>query len=75
VLYGWDHLGIYNALVASGSPVNLMKLWAPSAALLGTIAMLLVWFFFSHWWENRFRYGSGLKRQDTKKLTHRTKEA
>jgi len=52
-----------------------MKLWAPSAALLGTIAMLLVWFFFSHWWENRFRYGSGLKRQDTKKLTHRTKEA
>lgn len=73
--YGWDHLGIYNALAKSWTPVNLINLWGPVGALLGTIAMLLIWFLLSSWWENRYRYGSGLKKQDSEQLHYRTKEA
>lgn len=73
--YGWDHFGIFDALVKSWTPVNLINVWGSTGALLGTIAMLLVWFLLSNWWENRYRYGSGFKKPDTNQLSHRTKEA
>ncbi|ALC91654.1 hypothetical protein AM500_19090 [Bacillus sp. FJAT-18017] len=73
--YGWDHLGIYNALVENYPKVNLIEEWGPMGALFGTIAMLVAWFLLSSWWEKRFRYGSGIKLQKSPKLTHVTKEA
>jgi uncharacterized membrane protein YedE/YeeE len=66
--YGWDHLGIFNALTKNWSKVNLIDQWGPTGALLGTLAMLAVWFFLSNWWEKRFRYGSGIKLEDTEQL-------
>ena len=73
--YGWDHLGIYHALVEKGAKVNLIEQWGPMGALFGTIAMLAVWFLLSNWWEKRFRYGKGIKTQKTDRISHVTKEA
>ncbi|MEH7352574.1 selenium metabolism membrane protein YedE/FdhT [Neobacillus drentensis] len=73
--YGWDHLGIYHALAENWPKVNLMELWGPAGALFGTIAMLIVWFLLSSWWEKRFRYGTGIKRKKNEQLAHLTKEA
>lgn len=73
--YGWDHLGIFNALAQNWPKVNLIQSWGPTGALFGTIAMLAVWFFLSNWWESRYRYGSGLRNQEAEHLTHRTTEA
>lgn len=38
--YAWDHLGVYNALVASGSSINLISEIGPVWAILATLAML-----------------------------------
>ncbi|MCM3587327.1 selenium metabolism membrane protein YedE/FdhT [Mesobacillus maritimus] len=70
--YGWDHLGIFNALAKDWAAVNLIEEWGPTGALLGTLGMLALWFLFSSWWEKRFRYGSGITKQETQKLA--TKE-
>jgi uncharacterized protein len=73
--YGWDHLGIYNALAANWPKVNLIEQWGPMGALFGTIAMLAAWFLLSNWWQKRFRYGTGIKQQKKKRFSHVTKEA
>ena len=73
--YGWDHLGIYNALTANWTKVNLIEAWGPAGALIGTLAMLAAWFILSSWWEKRFRYGSGIKQQKAAKVIPQTKEA
>lgn len=73
--YGWDHLGIYHALAENWPKVNLIEQWGPAGALFGTIAMLAVWFMLSNWWEKRFRYGTGIKQQQTERISHVTKEA
>ncbi|WP_053368537.1 selenium metabolism membrane protein YedE/FdhT [Bacillus sp. FJAT-27245] len=74
--YGWDHLGIYHALVENWPKVNLIEQWGPLGALFGTLAMLAAWFLLSNWWEKRFRYGSGIKHpQSEKRISHVTKEA
>lgn len=73
--YGWDHLGIYSALVKYGKPVNLMELWGPMGALFGTLAMLAAWLLLANWWEKRFRYGSGITEQKKKKIATVAKEA
>lgn len=70
--YGWDRLGIFNALTKDWPAVNLIEVWGPTGALLGTLGMLAVWFLFSNWWEKRFRYGSGITKQENPTLT--TKE-
>jgi uncharacterized membrane protein YedE/YeeE len=66
--YGWDHLGIFNALTKNWSKVNLIELWGPTGALCGTLAMLLAWFLLSSWWEKRFRYGTGIKVEKAEQL-------
>ncbi|MGB8955975.1 MAG: selenium metabolism membrane protein YedE/FdhT [Tumebacillaceae bacterium] len=58
--YAWDHLGIYNALVADWKPINLMSVMGPYTALIATLVMLLVWYFAANWWEKHFRFGRGL---------------
>ncbi|MBY0099209.1 selenium metabolism membrane protein YedE/FdhT [Mesobacillus maritimus] len=70
--YGWDHLGIFNALAKDWPAVNLIEVYGPTGALIGTLAMLALWFLFSSWWEKRFRYGKGITKSETPKLT--TKE-
>lgn len=62
--YGWDHLGIFNALAEGWPAVNLVVEWGPAGALVGTLAMLVLWFLFSNWWEKRFRYGTGIKQEE-----------
>lgn len=42
--YGWDHWGIFDALVASGPPINLMTSWGPLGALGGTLVVLVLWY-------------------------------
>jgi uncharacterized membrane protein YedE/YeeE len=66
--YGWDHLGFFNALTKNWSKVNLIEVWGPTGALLGTLAMLAVWFLLSSWWEKRFRYGTGIKQAETEQF-------
>ncbi|HJV45224.1 MAG TPA: selenium metabolism membrane protein YedE/FdhT [Bacillota bacterium] len=73
--YGWDHLGMFNALAKDWPKANLIQMWGPYGALFGTISMLIVWFLLSNWWESHYRYGSGLKNKETKQLTNRTTEA
>lgn len=38
--YAWDHLGVYNALVASGNSINLISEIGPVWAILATLTML-----------------------------------
>lgn len=74
--YGWDHLGIYHALVENWPKVNLIEQWGPLGALFGTLAMLAAWFLLSNWWEKRFRYGTGIKQPKAEnRISHVTKEA
>lgn len=42
--YGWDHWGIFDLLVADSRAVNLIDLWGPYGALLGTLAVLVLWY-------------------------------
>lgn len=67
--YGWDHLGIFNALASNWPKVNLIEEWGATGALLGTMGMLLAWFLFSSWWEKRFRYGTGIKQEERQQFT------
>ena len=38
--YAWDHLGVYNVLVAGGAKINLVNSLGSVAAILATLAML-----------------------------------
>lgn len=40
--YAWDHWGIYTALVANGSKINLLTTIGPVAAIVSTLLMLAV---------------------------------
>ena len=60
--YGWDHLGIFHALVQSGSKVNLLAVIGPIPALIATLAMLALWFGVSVYWEKHYRFGVGFKK-------------
>lgn len=40
--FAWDHLGIYNVLVASGSEINLITAIGPVGAIIATLVMLAV---------------------------------
>ncbi|MBY0124161.1 selenium metabolism membrane protein YedE/FdhT [Bacillus sp. S/N-304-OC-R1] len=60
--YGWDHLGIFNALVKSGSKVNLLAAIGPIPALVATLAMLGLWFAVAVYWEKHYRFGTGFKK-------------
>lgn len=38
--YAWDHLGVYNVLVAGGAKINLLSTIGPVGAILVTLVML-----------------------------------
>lgn len=73
--YGWDHLGIYGALVENWPKVNLIEDWGAMGALLGTLAMLVAWYLLSSWWQKRFRYGIGIENHKNQRISSVTEEA
>ncbi|KAF9142054.1 hypothetical protein BGX30_003441 [Mortierella sp. GBA39] len=42
--YAWDHLGIFNAIVKPGKPINLITAMGPAGAIILTLALLAVGF-------------------------------
>ncbi|MNH89634.1 putative inner membrane protein [compost metagenome] len=60
--YAWDHMGIYNLLVKSGSPVNLITAMGPAAALIVTLLVLGAMFVIAAYWQKNYRFGEGFKK-------------
>lgn len=65
--YAWDHMGVYNLLVKSGSPVNLITVMGPAAALIVTLLVLGGGFAIASYWQKNYRFGVGFKKGD---VTH-----
>ncbi len=57
--YGWDHLGIYSALVEGAPSINLVTAWGPTTALLATLLALIAWYAAMVHRERTFRYRGG----------------
>lgn len=66
--YGWDRLGIYDMLMASGAKVNLLELWGPSTALLVSLAVLVLCYVLIVYKEHRFHS----KSQASPRMAERT---
>ncbi len=64
--YGWDHLGIYNALVKMGKPINLIDEMGAAWALILTLALLAAGFVIAVYWQKNYRFGVGFKKGETK---------
>lgn len=64
--YGWDHLGIYNALVKMGKPINLIDEMGAAWALILTLALLAAGFIVAVIWQKNYRFGVGFKKGETK---------
>lgn len=60
--YAWDHLGVFDALVKSGSPVNLVKALGPAGGLVVTLAALAAAFAVARFWSKNYRFGVGFKK-------------
>lgn len=60
--YAWDHLGIYDLLVKSGSKVNLITTMGPAAALTVTLVVLGIGFAIAVYWQKNYRFGVGFKK-------------
>ncbi|WP_068776618.1 selenium metabolism membrane protein YedE/FdhT [Paenibacillus sp. FJAT-26967] len=61
--YAWDHMGIYNLLVKSGSPINLIPVMGPAGALLVTLLLLGIGFAVAVYWQKNYRFGTGFKKE------------
>ncbi|WNQ11959.1 selenium metabolism membrane protein YedE/FdhT [Paenibacillus aurantius] len=68
--YAWDHLGVYNTLVKSGSKINWFVSMGPAGALTATLLLLGLAFAAAVYWERNYRFGTGLKKGD---VTHEFK--
>lgn len=64
--YGWDHLGIFNTIVAGGSKINLIESLGATTALIVTLLMLTVWYVIAVFWEKNYRFGVGFKKGENK---------
>ncbi|WP_040287704.1 selenium metabolism membrane protein YedE/FdhT [Sporosarcina koreensis] len=53
--YAWDHLGVYETLVASGSQVNLIDTLGPVGAIAATLLMLGVLYGLTVFREKQYR--------------------
>lgn len=69
--YGWDHLGIYEAVVKIGYPINLIAEMGAVPALIATLLMLFVWYGTAVFWEKNYRFGTGLKKGEKKHNEYR----
>ncbi|OXL86860.1 hypothetical protein BCV73_30120 [Paenibacillus sp. SSG-1] len=64
--YAWDHLGIFNAIVKPGKPINLITAMGPTGAIILTLALLAVGFGIAVYWQKNYRFGIGFKKGETK---------
>lgn len=60
--YAWDHLGVYNTLVKSGTKINLLDSFGPVGAILATLAMLGVLYALTVYREKRYHRQLAMKR-------------
>lgn len=60
--YAWDHLGVYDALVKSGSKINLLDSIGPVGAILSTLIMLGVLYALTVVLEKRYHHKLTMKR-------------
>lgn len=60
--YAWDHLGVYDVLVASGAKINLLDSLTPMAAISATLAMLAVLYVLTVYRERNYHKKLALKR-------------
>ncbi|CAI6024110.1 selenium metabolism membrane protein YedE/FdhT [Cohnella sp. JJ-181] len=65
--YAWDHMGVYDALVASGAKINLLTEIGPGFALFATLFVLAAAFAVAVYMQKNYRFGEGLGRPDFKK--------
>ncbi|MFD1363608.1 selenium metabolism membrane protein YedE/FdhT [Lentibacillus salinarum] len=61
--FGWDHLGIYNILVASGRELNLVPAVGPVGAVAITLFMLAVMYMIVVIRGNNHHVGFGMKKR------------
>ncbi|WP_040226753.1 selenium metabolism membrane protein YedE/FdhT [Bhargavaea cecembensis] len=64
--YAWDHLGVYELLVASGEKVNLVATIGPVWAIIATLTMLAACWVFVDYWAKHKRYRMTVKREEKK---------
>lgn len=62
--YAWDHMGVFNLLVKSGSSINLITIMGPAAALMVTLLVLGGGFAVAAYWQKNYRFGVGFKKGD-----------
>ncbi|ASK62484.1 hypothetical protein CFK37_10150 [Virgibacillus phasianinus] len=67
--YAWDHLGVYNLLVASGKPINLISAIGPAGAIIATLIMLGVCYLITVYWQKNYRFGVGFKKGEQKHVS------
>ena len=60
--YAWDHLGVYDALVAGGAKINLLTTMGPVGAILSTLAMLGILYALTVYREKNYHRHFELKR-------------
>ena len=60
--YAWDHLGIYDTFVKSGTKINLLDTLGPVGAIVATLAMLGVLYALTSYREKRYYRQLALKR-------------
>lgn len=60
--YAWDHLGVYDALVKSGSKISLIDAMGPGAALAATLIVLAAAFIVAVYWQKHYRFKNGFKK-------------
>jgi len=59
--YAWDHLGVFNLLVSSGKPINLIAAIGPTGAIILTLALLGISYAVAVYWQKNYRFGVGFK--------------
>lgn len=67
--YAWDHLGVYNILVASGKPINLIQTMGPIGAITATLVMLGILYMITAYWQKNYRFGVGFKKGEKKHVS------
>lgn len=60
--YAWDHLGVFNLLVKSGKPINLITTMGPTGAILLTLGLLGLSYAVAVYWQKNYRFGVGFKK-------------